>query len=171
MAQTALLVLPRFLLYVRCTRMQITGMKSQPIIVMLGSLSRASRSFSSNQCRRAVGADAVMKSVNRATRSSTESRTDWWPNRLFAPAAHVARRRVTRQRHEEPHALASTQWAPSPKPRSALHRKKKTLDLIASNEPFRSIYCNRSMLEPRIIGETCVASHTPGPLFRSTLYI
>ncbi len=30
---------------------------------MLGSFSRASRSFSSNQCSRGVGADAVMKSV------------------------------------------------------------------------------------------------------------
>ena len=33
---------------------------------MLGSFSRASRSFSSNQCSRGVGADAVMKSVKIA---------------------------------------------------------------------------------------------------------
>ena len=46
---------------------------------MLGSFSRASRSFSSNQCSRDAGADAVMKSVISA-KSLID--TDYYPKVL-----------------------------------------------------------------------------------------
>src|SRR5580704_2855381 len=63
MNQAALPVLPSFLIYVRNlleTRMKVTTYNHHARLLLPSPWS-----FSSNQCIRAEGADAVMKSVNR----------------------------------------------------------------------------------------------------------
>src|SRR5580704_1648700 len=66
MNQAALPVLPSFLIYVRNlleTRMKVTTYNHHARLLLPSPWS-----FSSNQCIRAEGADAVMKSVNSHTR-------------------------------------------------------------------------------------------------------
>jgi hypothetical protein len=124
---------------------------------MLGSFSRASRSFSRNQCTQAEGADAVMKSVPGhsehdgacilsdlvdCVRASSENRYRGRPATPLLAEEDVPR-------------IANTEY-PSETSHSYTYQSRELTETNISNEPLRVSVCEPFMLEPRIkIEVTC----------------